>query len=273
MNVTQPALSAQIRELERRLGFQLFVRTSRTVTLTPEGGLFLVKAERFVHENDWINRAARDIRDTKLRIGVAHYTSLIAKRRELIEQFIITHKQLPISIVGRSHAQLIGDLVRNEIDVAVTLQCEGAAASPVKQAVPKEIDRFVVAERKLRLLMPSSIMPAGEFWLPRDGLAGLQVATINRSHGVSLSEAILRELQRLGAVPVQAPEGDGPSVMRYAALMDMAAVDLGWFEPVAGLVSCDVEGLDLVSTLVVLARPGERREGADLFLQHLDSRP
>jgi DNA-binding transcriptional LysR family regulator len=42
--VSQPALSRQIRELERELGIELFVRTSRQVRLTPPGELLLQEA-------------------------------------------------------------------------------------------------------------------------------------------------------------------------------------------------------------------------------------
>ena len=69
LNVSQPALSARIREFERRLGFALFFRTSRRVKLTPEGRLYLGNARRMVKEVAWASQAAREIRDNDLRIG------------------------------------------------------------------------------------------------------------------------------------------------------------------------------------------------------------
>lgn len=269
LNVTQPALSSQIREFERRLGFQLFSRTSRSVRLTPEGSLFLAKAERFVRESDWINKAARDIRNTKLRVGAAHFTALIPERCALLERFMLEHSELPVAIIGRTHAQLIGDLAQNEIDIAITLEAQDVPASLVEPAIPADFERFVVAERKVRLLLPEGDPAGGGNPVPKQRLAGMRVAIINRAHGVNLSEAILRELQRLEAVPVSPPEGDAPSVMRYAALMKIAAVDLGWFDPVPGLVAHDVESLELRSALVVLARPQDRRIGAELFVRDL----
>jgi DNA-binding transcriptional LysR family regulator len=38
MHIAQPALSAQIRALERQLGCELFSRTTRKVQLTASGG-------------------------------------------------------------------------------------------------------------------------------------------------------------------------------------------------------------------------------------------
>jgi DNA-binding transcriptional LysR family regulator len=48
MHITQPPLSRQIRLLEYEMAVQLFVRTSRSVTLTPAGGAFLQEARRLL---------------------------------------------------------------------------------------------------------------------------------------------------------------------------------------------------------------------------------
>lgn len=43
--VTQPTLSQQVRRLEDELGFRLFKRSTRTVTLTSEGEAFVKRAK------------------------------------------------------------------------------------------------------------------------------------------------------------------------------------------------------------------------------------
>ena len=268
LNITQPALSAQMRELERRLGFRLFTRTSRMVRLTPEGGLFLDKARRFVMENDWINQAAREIRNTQLRVGAAHFTALIAERREILDDFMALHPTLPISIAGRSHAQLIEDLARNEIDIAITLEPLGEATSVVEPSIPFALDRFVLDEREVRLLLPVD-WPDERGQVSRETLSDMPIATINRAHGIAVSEMIAREHRRAGAHLVHPPEGDGVAVMRYAALMRLPAIDLGWFETHPSLVSRRAEGLSLRTALVVLARQQERRAATSLFLDRL----
>ena len=50
--IAQQALSREIRELERRLGTPLFVRTTRRVTLTPEGERLLARARDLVALHD-----------------------------------------------------------------------------------------------------------------------------------------------------------------------------------------------------------------------------
>ena len=45
LKITQPAVSHQIQTLEEELGVKLFKRTSKSVSLTPEGIQFLPDAE------------------------------------------------------------------------------------------------------------------------------------------------------------------------------------------------------------------------------------
>ena len=48
LHVTQPTMSRQIQELEEELGQKLFIRTTRSMTLTPEGMLLRKRAEEIL---------------------------------------------------------------------------------------------------------------------------------------------------------------------------------------------------------------------------------
>jgi DNA-binding transcriptional LysR family regulator len=72
LGMTQPPLSRQIQLLERNLGVQLFVRTSRSVTLTPAGQVFLTEARRLLEDSERVALAVRGVGQGKtglLRIG------------------------------------------------------------------------------------------------------------------------------------------------------------------------------------------------------------
>ncbi len=72
LNMTQPPLSRQIMLLERELDVQLLQRSSRVVTLTPIGRIFLPEARRIVRLSEsaasWTRRVWRGEAGT-LRIG------------------------------------------------------------------------------------------------------------------------------------------------------------------------------------------------------------
>lgn len=61
LRVTRPSLSVLIRELEERVGFAVFKRTTRTVALTEEGRAFLPYAERVLAEYQESIWAARQM--------------------------------------------------------------------------------------------------------------------------------------------------------------------------------------------------------------------
>src|SRR5262245_36368764 len=59
LNVAQPALGSQIRQLEGELGVELLVRHSRGITPTPAGELLYNHAR---HILDDVDQAAREVR-------------------------------------------------------------------------------------------------------------------------------------------------------------------------------------------------------------------
>ena len=56
LNLTQSALSHQLRELEGRIGSPLFIRASRRMVLTPVGERILATARRVLHEVETLER-------------------------------------------------------------------------------------------------------------------------------------------------------------------------------------------------------------------------
>lgn len=270
LHVSQPALSAQIKEFERRLGFALFARSSRKVTLTTEGRLFVDRARRLVAETEGANNAARDIRTNQLRIGVAHHTSEIAERNALIDDFMIAAPDVPLRVLRRSPAQLSEDLESGAVDIAIKLDFRsGHSVEPAASAH----DRWVIAERSLRLWVPAGDPLARRRPIRAAALEGVAVGMIDRSHGVAIGEGVAGILREVRAVPRTLPEGDARAVRRQCALLGLCAVDLGWYPAEDDrLHSHAVDGWNARTVLVVTARPGDRREGAHRFLRSLANR-
>jgi DNA-binding transcriptional LysR family regulator len=71
LGISQPPLSRSIARLERRLGFPLFHRTTRRISLTPAGEVFLADCRRLLTEMEGaIRRAQRIGKSGSLKLAV-----------------------------------------------------------------------------------------------------------------------------------------------------------------------------------------------------------
>jgi DNA-binding transcriptional LysR family regulator len=273
LNVSQPALSARIREFERRLGFALFARTSRRVELTVEGRLFLGNARRMVTESSWASQAAREIRDNDLRIGAPLYTMLIPKRRELIDRLFMEHPNIHLRIFDKSHSRNYADLTRREIDLALHVEPSDVTAAEIDAVSeadwPDGLERLHLDEKQIALQIPVEHPWSRMDAVPIEMLKDQKIAVINRALGAPLSVALSRPLREAGAELVRPPEGHPIAVERYGRLTRIPAVSLGWFDapadaPPKDVVIRQIKGLDLSTTLSLIRSHGEQRPSAAL---------
>jgi len=95
LHVAQPALSRQIQDLEREMGFLLFDRLPRGVRLSAAGKLFLSDARRILQDVDEAKRRAERIALGKagtLRIGIA---TAVSWHGLVVDSFRESRRQQP----------------------------------------------------------------------------------------------------------------------------------------------------------------------------------
>lgn len=144
LNMTQPPLSRQIQRLEASVGFRLFVRTSRTVTLTPAGQIFLTEARRILQMADAAALMARRVaRGTAGRIRVG-FTAVAALN--VFGDWIRTvHRELPdidFVLTEMVSSVQVDALLAGEIDVGFM---RGLPADNVLAGRLAFSEQFVVA--------------------------------------------------------------------------------------------------------------------------------
>jgi len=261
LHISQPALSAQMRELERQLGFDLFHRTTRRVTLTREGRVFLDYARRMVMEAEWMLRAAREIRGRPLMIGVPHHSYLMPDRVALTDGFAASHAAArPVRIMTRHPRQLIAELREDMLDAALMLGVSGHDGHLAFDQRPADLDMLHLARRPVAIAAPEGDELARHARLTAAELTGRTILIFTRTHGVGVSEAVTRGLAALGAEVRHAPEGDAMSVRRHAARIGAPCVDLGWFQqPAADAAMAAMRSVpvdwSLATDLLLLHRP------------------
>jgi len=86
--ISQPSLSASIKELEAEVGVELFKRTNRGISVTPEGEEFIGYARQVVEQYNLIESKYILKENTKKKFGVSmqHYTFAVKAFVEMVKQ-------------------------------------------------------------------------------------------------------------------------------------------------------------------------------------------
>ncbi len=119
--VTQPTLSAAIKQLEDQLDVMLVRRGSRFQGLTPEGLRVLDWARRIVGDARTMHeemRAAKHGRSGHVRIAVI--PTAMAMLPELTAPFCEQHPNVTFSVISRTSVEVLSLLENLEIDVGIT---------------------------------------------------------------------------------------------------------------------------------------------------------
>lgn len=87
--ITQPSLSAAVRELEEEIGIQIFQRSSRGVTLSPQGAEFLGYARQVVEQADLLERRYKDVKPQRQHFAVStqHYAFVVRAFVNLVQKY------------------------------------------------------------------------------------------------------------------------------------------------------------------------------------------
>ncbi|WP_312810329.1 LysR family transcriptional regulator [Sedimentibacter sp.] len=87
--VSQPSLSASIRELENEIGITIYKRTNRGITITPEGEEFLGYARQVTEQYELINNKYVEKRNIKKKFSVStqHYSFAVKAFVETVKEF------------------------------------------------------------------------------------------------------------------------------------------------------------------------------------------
>lgn len=264
LNIAQPPLSVQIRDLERELGVALFRRKPRGITLSDAGVAFLPRAEAILAAARQAIAVARDAaagRDGRLVIGFMPslaYTllpHLLPAYRRSFPGVAVSLRE--VAVTDKEEALLSGS-----IDVGLY---RPPARHPEIATAPIGEERMVLALpsghrlARRRQVPPSEIRgEALVMYPPSRGDAGLYgtVAIYLRSHGVEPEPAEIAGTIHTALGLVLA--GAGIAIVPESS----AALRL------RGIAFRAFTGLQATVQLVVCCRHGEQNGLAASFVRH-----
>jgi DNA-binding transcriptional LysR family regulator len=121
LEISQPALSRSIQELERRMGATLFSRARGGVAATDVGRIYLAKARAVIVQSGDLEREMHLIRGLEigeLRFGAGVYPSEMFVARAMA-RMAKAHPSVKLTAVSNSIDTLLQMLRRREIDFAI----------------------------------------------------------------------------------------------------------------------------------------------------------
>lgn len=122
LNLTQAAVSQQVKRLEEQFQKKLINRTKRKLRLTPDGERLLAYAQRLVALNDeaWGSLTAPEF-EGELKVGVPH-DLVRALMPPILRDFNNTWPQVRISLTPGTSLLLLEALDSGTIDLALTTE-------------------------------------------------------------------------------------------------------------------------------------------------------
>ena len=266
LGTTQPSVSIKLRKLEEELGFELFIRTSRKVTLTPEGLEFLAAAQKVRNaatEADLLASSLRDRRQTRLRLGAPLFSALVRDRIDLLDCFMRDHPLVVPEIYTAPTDEVLARLREGELDMIF-------ATLPV--GTTSDLEICPVSRATGHIALPPGHPLAGTESVSRSDLESQQVVVFPRQIGRRRFEAWYGLLFEAGAEIVEAPEAAWSALLRFAKARklpifafvwpgDRRASDFFTWRPIAPAAYVDM-------VLVRLLNPVARTSTSELFWEH-----
>jgi DNA-binding transcriptional LysR family regulator len=131
VNVTQAAISMQIRQLEDEVGLQLFTRTPRRVILTEAGESLLERARTILREHDSALAEIAEIAGVergRLRIGSASAEFTTQQLPNILQQLKVDFPNSELSVTAGTSHRLVEKITHGDLDIGfVSLPVENSS--------------------------------------------------------------------------------------------------------------------------------------------------
>jgi DNA-binding transcriptional LysR family regulator len=193
LNVAQPALSHQIRQLEEELGAQLVERTNRRVRLTAAGEVFLDRAVGILEQLDQAARETARVGQGEagtLVIGVVS-TAVCSVLPELLRSMRKEAPHISIDIREMEPGEQVEALRRETIDIGLLLCL--AIQDP-------SFDSLVISRERLIVALPTGHSAATADKVRLGDLEG-ETFLIPRRQPVAGYHEMVLEALRVGGIP------------------------------------------------------------------------
>jgi DNA-binding transcriptional LysR family regulator len=236
LNLSQPPLSVQIRELEREIGAPLLLRSQRRVELTPAGRVLLDEARRLIAQTDsavaLTRRAARgEIGHLSIGfVSTADYSLL----PPLVRRFRARHPDVALTLRELTGDRQLALLAGGELDLGLAIAPSAADGLTMRPVLREPLIAALPARHRLartRRIATRSLARDGFVLFPRVLAPGLHDLVIARCQADGFAPRIAQEAIQMQTILGLVAAGLGvalvPACMAKLRRPDVAYVPLG----------------------------------------------
>lgn len=119
LHISQPPLSMSVQQLENELGFQLFIRTNKSVSLTDAGRLFYQEALQLLRHADEMRQVGERVAKGvvgHLRVGFAS-SMLFRGLHDMVRAYRARYPDVEVSLHELNSSEQLKALQREQIDI------------------------------------------------------------------------------------------------------------------------------------------------------------
>jgi LysR family transcriptional regulator, low CO2-responsive transcriptional regulator len=250
LNLTQSALSHQIKTLEEQLGVEVFARLGKRTVLTQAGEILLKYATVVLRELNEARQALLELQDPgrgRLRISAAGYSCYQLLPR-ILQEFKAKYPRVELSVSADYTGEAVQHLLEGMLDIAILV-----APPPVRglKIEPLATDELYV------------IVPANHPWAKRRRIRWNDLATqvlITYNKASQTHQLLLQRLTKEGVSTAETME-----VREAEAVPEMVKVGLGVAVLPPWVVRTDMQAGTLIAR--PLGLKGLRRSWAIAYIQ------
>ncbi len=218
LNLTQPALSRQIRDLEDEIGVALFHRGTNSTTLSEAGEIFYEEARDLLSRaNRAVQRVRGEVATEVLRIGYS--PSLTANIfPHALKHFHSERPRVRLELADLSDHEIVHQLSDGTLDLALTAIGVGTASKTTRWT---EVARVAPS-----LILPVNHPLARLKRIPPERLRGVPLMGLSRASHPEYHRLLRTILKPHGVVPKLSRQADGMASLFSTLTAESAAAVL-----------------------------------------------
>jgi len=192
--VSQPCISHQIKDLEKELGTELFIRNTRSVELTVEGEIFLQDAKLVVDILEQSKNKLQQNKRQSMSLSINHLASPThVFLPAIIKRFRSRYPNIKVNLYRQDALQISHSALAHRYDIYCSLTLDMmAVTSLVNKKI--QVDHYC-------LVTPKDHPAVAHISIDYKKLANESFILFNPEHAITMNQQILQIFKQLGFNP------------------------------------------------------------------------